>query len=55
MCCVSVGSQKLQARWQAEQTKRQRILSFRQAQAKASEKTGFWFVGELTYHSYSTN
>lgn len=45
MCCVSVGNQKLQARWGAEQHKRQRILSFRQAQAKASEKTGFWVVG----------
>jgi hypothetical protein len=31
--------------WRAEQHKRQRILSFRQAQAKASEKTGFWVVG----------
>ncbi len=31
--------------WRAEQHKRQRILSFRQAQDKASEKTGFWVVG----------
>jgi len=45
MCCVWAGSQKLHERWRAEQTKRQRILSFRQAQARASEKTGFWFVG----------
>lgn len=36
MCCMSVGNQKLQERWQAEQTKRQRILR--------NEKTGFWFV-----------
>ena len=36
MCCVSVGSQKLQARWRAEQNKRQRILRY--------EKTGFYFV-----------
>ncbi len=45
MCCVRVGNQKLQARWRAEQNKRQRVLSFKQAQAKASEKTGFCFVG----------
>jgi hypothetical protein len=32
--------------WRAEQTKRQRILSFRQAQGRASEKTGFWFAGD---------
>jgi len=28
MCCVWVGSQKLQERWRAEQTKRQRIFAF---------------------------
>ena len=52
MCCVSVGNQKLQARWIAEQNKRQRILSFRQAQARASEKTGFCFVG--AYYTLNT-
>ena len=28
MCCVRVGSQKLQEHWQAEQTKIQRLLAF---------------------------
>jgi hypothetical protein len=28
MCCVRVGGQKLQERWQAEQTKRQRVFAF---------------------------
>lgn len=37
MCCVRSGNQKLQERWRAEQTKRQRALK--------NEKTGFWFVG----------
>lgn len=40
MCCVRVGNQKLQARWIAEQNKRQRVLRH--------EKTGFCFVG--TYY-----
>jgi hypothetical protein len=29
----------------AENTKKQRILSFRQAKAMASENIGFWFMG----------
>ncbi len=37
MCCMRVGNQKLQARWRAEQNKRQKILRH--------EKTGFWVVG----------
>jgi len=38
MCCVSVGSQKLQERWQAEQTKRQRLLA-------SGNKLGFGLWG----------
>lgn len=47
MCCVWVGNRKVQVRWRAEQHKRQRILNLRQTQAMASEKTGFWVVGNL--------
>lgn len=47
MCCVSVGSQKLQAHWQAEQTKRQRVLSFRQAQARAKRENWVLVCGDI--------
>lgn len=45
MCCVRVGNQKLQARWRAEQNKRQRILRY--------EKTGFYFVGKLLVYPFN--
>ncbi len=50
MCCVRVGNQKLQARWRAEQNKRQRVFVFH-------KKLGFvlWGIYWLTLSIKSEN